>query len=165
MTALTATAAAALTARQAELLDSPEMLAVSRDSRSGSEWADLLRKMHTADKRCAVCAQETVLASGARRPEAARLMTLIPCGLTDDNGGRDRFGYVPGNLALACHDCVRRANDYGVATGEPVVFTPDCLTLPGAVWLAWPALGKRAAVENDHSAAARTARQRLGLPF
>lgn len=161
----TTTAPTALAARQAELLDSPDMLMVSRDSRSGGEWATLRTRMWEADPRCVICGEETVNASGARRPEAVRLMTLIPCGLTDDNGGRDRFGYVPGNLAIACHACVHAANDYGVATGEAIVFTPDALTLPQNVWLAWPALAKRRAVVNNHTDAARLGRQRLGLPF
>lgn len=150
---------------QAAFIAQPATLALSRDKRSGSEWADLTRKMHAADARCTVCALPTVLASGARRPEAARLLVLVPCALSDDNGGRDRMGYVPGNLALACHDCVRRINDYGVATGEAIVMGPDCLSLPGNVWLAWPALAKRAAVVNDHAEAARKARAALGLPF
>lgn len=153
-----------LAAVQDAFLADPETLSLSRDRKSGGEWADLRKRMHTADPRCAVCGLVTII-TAARQPNAARHLVLIPCALTDDNGGRDRMGYVPGNLALACWACVSEANNYGTATGEAVVFTADCLTLPETVWLAWPALGKRKALATDHSADARTARQRLGLPF
>jgi hypothetical protein len=154
-----------LTTAQAAFLADVDTLAVSRDSRSGSEWADLTRRMHAADDRCNVCNLSTRL-TAARVPDAARLMVLIPCSLTDDNGGRDRFGYVAGNLALACKACVDAANAYGIATGEPVVFTADALVDNGArVWTSWPALGKRAAAVTDHRENARLARVAAGLAF
>jgi hypothetical protein len=154
-----------LATAQAAFLADIDTLAVSRDSRSGSEWADLTRRMHAADDRCNVCNLSTRL-TAARVPDAARLMVLIPCVLTDDNAGRDRFGYVAGNLALACKACVDASNAYGIATGEPVVFTADALVDGGArVWTSWPALGKRAAAVTDHRENARLARVAAGLAF
>lgn len=150
---------------QAALIASPTLLEVSRDSRSGSEWADLLQRMHAADARCNVCNLPTIR-TAARVPDAARLATLIPCALTDDEGGRGRFGYVPGNLALMCKACTDDANAYGIATGEPVVFTAASLQENGArVWTAWPALGKRARHTGEHAESARNARRAMGWPF
>jgi hypothetical protein len=164
MTAQTLTAQT-LATLQAALIADPATLDVSRDSRSGSEWADLLQRMHAADARCNLCNLPTIR-TAARVPNAARLVTLVPCVLTDDNGGRDRLGYVPGNLALMCKACTDDSNAYGIATGEPVVFTADSLQDGGArVWLAWPALGKRARHNGEHAEAARLARQALGWPF
>jgi len=155
----------ALTTAQADFLADVDLLAISRDSRSGGEWADLKVRMHRSDARCVACDLPTVLTSG-RTPAAATLGTLIPCVLTDDNNGRDRLGYVPGNVALFCRACVDAANDYGNVTGEPVVWTADALVGAARVWLAWPALGKRKTVRvTDHTADARVARMAAGLPF
>lgn len=154
-----------LAALQTTFTNDVDLISVSRDSRSGGEWADLLRRMWQADSRCNVCNLDTVQ-TASRNPQAARLMVLVPCVLSDDNGGRDRFGYVPGNLALACKACVDARNAYMTATGDALVMTPDALAEGGArVWLDWPGLGKRKGAATQHTEEARLARVAAGLVF
>ena len=157
---------------QAALMADPDALTRSRDELGGSAAADLAARMHAADPRCVVCGLPTVRMSGARKPEAMRMLVLIPCAMLDeaeqDVAGIERRGWVPGNVAIACHACIADSTREGVATGEPVVFTADALTLPDSVWLSWPkGLGskRRGRIESDRWEASRLARQALGLTF
>lgn len=115
---------------------------------------------------CVYCGTVTNVYGEAAHPMTAVLATLIPCVLTDEDGGIRRMGYVPGNVALAHAGCVAAANAHGLATGFPVVLTADSVD-PRLVPMAWPSARKaRSAAQDDEAAAAlRVARAAALWPF
>lgn len=174
------------TAQRAILRD--ETVGMLARTKSGSEYAHLLRIMHTDDDRCVVCNLSTLFTRWDG-PATATLGHLIPpsvilaahCDDPEDvpAGEGARVGYVPGNLALMCRACIEAATAYGAATGEPVVWGKG-LAGESRVMLSWPSLRKGAGRASDptgdefraiaraaqtHAAAAARARASQGLPF
>jgi len=133
----------------------------------GGEVRALTLWMHAeTGGACIYCGTTTNVYGEAAHPMTAVLATLIPCVLTDDDGGIRRMGYVPGNVAIAHAGCVAAANAFGVATGEPVVLTADSID-PTLVPMTWPAMRKaRSAAQDDEAAATlRAARAASLWPF
>ena len=162
-------------------------------TKSGSEWADLTRRMHDDDARCVVCNLDTVW-SRWDGPQAATLAHLLSpafilASLNPSLYGADttegeayralRVGNVPGNLAVMCRACVDAAAAYGAA--NDTVWVWDAATLAGAdrVWTSWPTLRKSSKPDvptgdlfrsivraaREHTSNAARARASQGLPF
>ena len=168
----------ALTAAQATFLADVDTLAwkttrtgsevmTTRASLGGSVVRALTVDLHSVSAACIYCGGATNIYGETSHPDTATLATLIPCALTDDDGGIHRVGYVPGNVGIAHSGCVAAANAYGVATGSPVVMTADAIHPAAVVPTVWPKTrrGTSASADPDAAEALRLARVAAGLPF
>ena len=160
---MTPTTASLLDARLTALQGTSALL-TSRDSKSGSEWADLLRSFHATDHRCRMCGLDTVISDSKTALSAARLALLIPASMLDNVGGKMKRGYIVGNVTLFCNACNNARADYSAING-PFIVTSDMLQLPECVALSWPALKKNPGRDGQRIMNSRMVRARMGLPF
>jgi hypothetical protein len=133
----------------------------------GGEVRALTLWMHkNTGGACIYCGTDTNVYGEGAHPLTATLTTLIPCAMLDDEQGIYRYGYVPGNVAIAHVGCVSRSRDYALATGTPVVLTADDVDTD-LVPMAWPAARKARSAAQDTEAeqTLAVARARAGWPF
>lgn len=114
---------------------------------------------------CVMCGTDANVYGEGFHPMTATLAVLIPSAMLDDESGIYRYGWVPGNVALAHVGCTAARNAFALATGEPVVFGAD--DVRAEVPMTWPSARKArsAAQDDDASTALLAARIRAGLPF
>ena len=147
---------AALAAVQAGYTE--ESLNVTRSSIGGSRVISLARYVHEyANGACVVCRQHTTTDTHASVLTSATVAVLIPCAMVADSNMRS--GYVAGNVANMCRNCVNMANANESASGELHVWTADTLDAE-LVPLTWPKLAKvRPILSEIESAHAKESRR------
>ena len=183
---------ASVKAAHRAILTDPAVGLIAR-TKSGGEYTDLVRRMHTEDPRCVVCNLPTLFTRWDG-PATATLGHLIPPAVIRDAHAETitdlmesgavtspealRLGYVPGNLALFCRACIDASVTYSAAMGEPVVWGEGLagldrvpVSITGLRKCSRPALPTGdefraiARASDKHAAAAARARASQGLPF